>query len=415
MTSFEFADCPTSVTLMASKREGKPVQTHDVLFSLRNRTARSISARTSVQADSITKAEWFLIDGAAPATPGQRDLHIEPNTTTGVKVTIAVPPDAPAGKHLFRVRVAAEDDPDDDFADSPAVAFATVEPPAPVKPARRLRRWWLVVVAGALVLSAAGAASWWVIRHRGPANVRGELGDAASKQLTGAGYVVSAVNGATTGKPRNTVIDQVDDPDGKHVRLILDPGTPKDVRGELLEQARKDLGGYAVETTYGNPAGKARDTVIDQSYDAGRAGVTLQLDPGPPSQPMRLVNRSSSLCMDVYRSNMADGTAVIQWTCTGGANQAWIYDDFSGTIRSMNDSHYCLDNSGTYGNGAKMIIWTCTANNNNQRFKYDASTGTVAVRSYPTEVIDMNGTSQGNQLLTATASGSATQSWTLTK
>jgi hypothetical protein len=36
------------------------------------------------------------------------------------------------------------------------------------------------------------------------------------------------------------------------------------------------------------------------------------------------------------------------------------------------------------------------------------------VRSYPSEVISQNGTSLGKQLQTVTASGAATQSWTMT-
>jgi len=134
----------------------------------------------------------------------------------------------------------------------------------------------------------------------------------------------------------------------------------------------------------------------------------------PPRQALRVVNRSLSLCMDVNGGAMADGTAVIQWSCNGGANQTWSYDDSTGMIRSMADPHYCLDNSGTYADGARLIIWTCTGNNN-QRFKYDASAGTIAVRSYPTEVISANGTSLGNQLLTATSAAASAPAWTLTQ
>ncbi|CAL79964.1 conserved hypothetical protein; putative signal peptide; Ricin-type beta-trefoil lectin domain [Bradyrhizobium sp. ORS 278] len=133
----------------------------------------------------------------------------------------------------------------------------------------------------------------------------------------------------------------------------------------------------------------------------------------PARQPVRIVNRTSALCMDINGGTAANGTAVIQWYCNGGANQTWSYDETSGMIRSMQDPHYCLDNNGTYGDGAQLIIWTCTGNNN-QRFRYDAAAGTIAVRSYPVEIISQNGTSVGNQLLTATASAAGTQAWTLT-
>ncbi|CCE12076.1 conserved exported hypothetical protein [Bradyrhizobium sp. STM 3843] len=169
-------------------------------------------------------------------------------------------------------------------------------------------------------------------------------------------------------------------------------------------------------TTYTAPAGWQIAGFHGRSGDeVDKLGVVyapVNTGTVPARQPQRLINRSSSLCMDVNGGTMADGTAVIQWSCNGGVNQTWSYDDQTGMIRSMADPHYCLDNNGTYGDGAQLIIWTCTGNNN-QRFKYDASAGTIAVRSYPTEVIGMNGTSLGNQLLTATASGAAAQTWTL--
>jgi len=171
-------------------------------------------------------------------------------------------------------------------------------------------------------------------------------------------------------------------------------------------------------TTYSAPSGWQIVGFHGRSGDeVDKLGVVyapVNTGAAPARQALRVVNRSSSLCMDVSGGTMADGSAVIQWGCNGGANQTWSYDDQTGMIRSMGDPHYCLDNGGTYGDGAQLIIWTCTGNNN-QRFKYDATAGTIAVRSYPTEVIAMNGTSLGNTLLTATASDSATQAWTLTQ
>jgi hypothetical protein len=170
-------------------------------------------------------------------------------------------------------------------------------------------------------------------------------------------------------------------------------------------------------TTYTAPAGMQIAAFHGRSGDeVDKLGVVyapLNTGTAPARQAQRFVNRGLALCMDVNGGTIADGAAVIQWSCNGGANQTWSYDDTTGLIRSMSDPHYCLDNSGTYGDGAQLIIWTCTGNNN-QRFQHDASAGTIAVRSYPTEVIGMNGTSLGNQLLTATASGDATQLWTLT-
>jgi hypothetical protein len=186
-------------------------------------------------------------------------------------------------------------------------------------------------------------------------------------------------------------------------------------------------------TTYAAPSGWQIVGFHGRSGDeVDKLGIVYAPVPNttaPARQPLRIINRTSALCIDVNGGTMADGTSVIQCRRErrhhGRRNQRHPvglqrrrqpdldYDDTTGMIRSMNDPHYCLDNSGTYGDGAQLIIWTCTGNNN-QRFKYDAAAGTISVRSYPTEVISQNGTSLGNQLDTTTASGDTAQLWTMT-
>jgi jacalin-like lectin domain-containing protein/ricin-type beta-trefoil lectin protein len=131
----------------------------------------------------------------------------------------------------------------------------------------------------------------------------------------------------------------------------------------------------------------------------------------PAPQPMRIISKSTALCMDVNQAAMADGTAVINWACNGAANQLWSYDALTGMIRSMDDPHFCLDNGGTYGDGGQLMIWSCSGNNN-QRFTYDATAATIAVRSYPDEVIN-GGTSLGTVLQTLTANGGNLQQWVI--
>jgi hypothetical protein len=167
-------------------------------------------------------------------------------------------------------------------------------------------------------------------------------------------------------------------------------------------------------TTYTAPAGWQIVAFHGRSgAEVDKLGVVyapVLATPAPAPQPVHIVNQASGLCMDAYQGNMADGTGVVQWACNGGANQLWSYDDTTGMIRSMQDPHYCLDNSGSYADGASLIIWTCTGNNN-QRFKYDPAAATISVRSYPVEVINEVGTALGTSLQTATASGSSAQRW----
>lgn len=124
------------------------------------------------------------------------------------------------------------------------------------------------------------------------------------------------------------------------------------------------------------------------------------IDSAPPTvEALQIVNKRSGQCLDIEHANMADGSNVIQWPCHGGANQRWSYDDTSGLIRSMQDPHYCLDNSGKYADGANLVIWSCNGNSN-QRFKYEPSTGKIAMRSYPVEVVDASGTDAGANIMT---------------
>jgi hypothetical protein len=168
-------------------------------------------------------------------------------------------------------------------------------------------------------------------------------------------------------------------------------------------------------TTYTAPSGWQIVGFHGRSGDeVDKLGVVyapLPTGAAPAPQPMRIVSRSTALCMDVNQATMADGTAVINWACNGQINQLWSYDPTTGMIRSMDDPHYCLDNGGSYGDGAQLMIWTCSGNNN-QRFAYDAAAGTIAVRSYPSEVID-GGTSLGTVLQTQTASGASLQQWSI--
>jgi hypothetical protein len=134
----------------------------------------------------------------------------------------------------------------------------------------------------------------------------------------------------------------------------------------------------------------------------------------PAATATQFVNRRSGQCLDIDHANTADGTNVIQWPCNGGANQRWSYDDTSGLIRSVQDPHYCLDNSGRYGDGANMIIRSCNGNSN-QRFKFDPATGTIAVRNYPAQVIDALGPAAGANVITWSSWGHSNQSWDMVR
>lgn len=123
-----------------------------------------------------------------------------------------------------------------------------------------------------------------------------------------------------------------------------------------------------------------------------------------------LRNNASELCLDIDSANMANGTNVMQWHCTGAAWQTWNYDATSGLIRSQHDARYCLDNGGTFGNGANLMIWSCNGNAN-QRFLLNDD-GSIGMRTLSTQVLDGYGVAAGDNVGTWWNWGGDNQRWT---
>lgn len=49
-----------------------------------------------------------------------------------------------------------------------------------------------------------------------------------------------------------------------------------------------------------------------------------------PDGSYQIANGGSRLCMDVSGGSTSAGAAVIQWTCTGSANQRWVVTALAG-------------------------------------------------------------------------------------
>lgn len=81
-----------------------------------------------------------------------------------------------------------------------------------------------------------------------------------------------------------------------------------------------------------------------------------------------VVNQFSGKCLDVANVSTADGAAVQQWTCNGGANQRYKLQ----TVTALGNSHdyqlvavhsgKCVDVSTiSTAPGAKIHQWPCDA------------------------------------------------------
>ncbi|MGM0564131.1 MAG: jacalin-like lectin [Pseudomonadota bacterium] len=131
---------------------------------------------------------------------------------------------------------------------------------------------------------------------------------------------------------------------------------------------------------------------------------------GQPAQYVSLKNQASNLCMDINQANMANGTNVLQWNCTGSAWQQWSYDDHTGLVRSQHDPRYCLDNGGQFGNGANLMIWECNGSAN-QQFTLQQD-GRLHMRTLESQVVDGYGANPGDNVGTWGDWGGQNQRWT---
>lgn len=79
------------------------------------------------------------------------------------------------------------------------------------------------------------------------------------------------------------------------------------------------------------------------------------------SGTVTVVNQKTGRCLAVAEGTRAKGAHVIQWRCTGGAEQRWRISKRPGGIRLRNvASGQCLAIAyGTTKQGVKAIQWPC--------------------------------------------------------
>jgi hypothetical protein len=78
-----------------------------------------------------------------------------------------------------------------------------------------------------------------------------------------------------------------------------------------------------------------------------------------------LINQNSGKCLAIGSASTANGAKAIQWTCNGSSEQIWTRDSI-GRLRNLNsDRCLAVPNSST-ANGTELVQWTCTTNDDQQ-------------------------------------------------
>lgn len=136
---------PASLTL---SRAGTRIEGGETTFTVTNTGARGVIVRAALEPLGGTERAWLSLQGEA-----QRDFA--PNATHAFTVRVAPPPDAPAGRHAFRLNVVDVHHPDEGEVEGPEVAFEV--PPAPADDGPTVPRWLWMLIAAVVLLGGAAA------------------------------------------------------------------------------------------------------------------------------------------------------------------------------------------------------------------------------------------------------------------
>jgi hypothetical protein len=135
-------------------------------------------------------------------------------------------------------------------------------------------------------------------------------------------------------------------------------------------------------------------------------------------------NLSSGKCMDVYGGGTSNGTAVDQYTCSGGQNQQWEVSFVKNIVSTPvyelipeNATAKCLDVSGGgTSNGSTLDIYSCDQANNQLWYaNYDGVTFSWEFQGVgSSKCVDDPGSSPNNgvTLVIYTCGTQANQEWT---
>ena len=150
-----------------------------------------------------------------------------------------------------------------------------------------------------------------------------------------------------------------------------------------------------------------------RSWTLDLAAGTWTGTSNPANGGYHLAAANSGLLMDVSGGATADGTAVIQWTSTGGGNQSWTLARQSGDVYTITGagSGKCLDvpNNST-AQGTRLDIWTC-GGGANQRWAL-AATGSYTSSSGASYVlVDLNSGLLADVVSGSTAAGASIEQW----
>jgi len=289
MPSFEIPDIPPKAALKTETQNNQSVGTGAVTFTVTNKTGQGLAGRVTIEPQGEAKAEWFSVDG-------ESERQFTANGTHTFTVRIKTPPEAKAGAYSLKVRAVAVNDPDNDFAESPVVAFDIAAPPPPTE--KKKLPWWIFAAIGGGVAVVAGVVVAVILFTGGGGtavpNVVGLPAEQAEQQLADAKFTSVRTDDPASDQAPGIVAGQ--DPaegteldEGGLVTLKVAQGIDVvSVVGQPFASAESALRighGFQIQRIAGPAGGKPPETVVGQDpmppARAARGGtVKLTVDPG---------------------------------------------------------------------------------------------------------------------------------------
>ncbi|MCE4557811.1 RICIN domain-containing protein [Pelomonas cellulosilytica] len=165
------------------------------------------------------------------------------------------------------------------------------------------------------------------------------------------------------------------------------PGNGRLVAGDMNTEGRVYMSSVGRGLIYGTPA-----------------GGTLQA-------------RHSSKCLDVPGFSSSSGTALVQWNCSGGANQQWSFEAAGGGWSRVKISHsgQCLDiASQSTAGGVALIQATCNGDTSQQWVTEDMGSGYLRLKSrFSGLCVDVNAasTADGGTVIQWACGTGTNQQW----
>jgi hypothetical protein len=155
------------------------------------------------------------------------------------------------------------------------------------------------------------------------------------------------------------------------------------------------------------------------------AGCAVEIEEPPgvlyayPPVDHELVRKGSEKCLDVEGNGSSNGTKVHQWTCHGGAAQAFRLEVVSGDIHRVRHtaSGKCVHVAGTStSNGTQVEIRTCsTSTRQRWRIQPSGSAHSRLQNVASNKCLDVNGASSANgaKVQIWSCNGTDAQKWAI--